>query len=52
VPLTYRITVAPVTIDGTRLTDVLSNGLEVSLCLSATVLSRAAGSDFVRLVLD
>jgi len=47
VPLTYRPTVALVTIDGTQITDDLSDGLEVSHCVSGTVLFWAAGGDFV-----
>jgi len=43
VSLTYRLTVALVTIEGTQITDVLRNGLEVGLRDSGTVLFQATG---------
>ena len=51
-PLTDWGTVAVGTINGTLTTDILRNGLEVSLCLSGTVLRGRLTAFFVRLVLD
>ena len=51
-PLTYWVTVALLTINGTLITDVLGPSLEVSLCLGGAVLFWATDGDFVRSVLD